>query len=202
MANTKKEQKNITNWYVRDGLSAKQISEKLFVPESTIRHRLNRMNVKKRSISEAITNLYITKFNKQPFRLKKCTAERDKILRVAGAMLYWGEGTKGGNSVKFANSDPEMIKTFLSFLRNICGIYEPRLKALVHMYPDHDEQYLINFWSAITKIPKSNFYRSYIHEGKKGTYKNKSFYGTIAINYSDKKLLKAILSFIEEYKIK
>ena len=116
-------------------------------------------------------------------------------------MLYWGEGAKTGGSVKFANSDPEMIKVFLNFLREICGIHEERLKALIHIYPDHNESELKFFWSESTGIPMERFYKSHVHNGKVGTYKNKSRYGTIAINYSDKKLLHVLLSWIDQYKI-
>lgn len=117
-------------------------------------------------------------------------------------MLYWAEGCKGRVTVKFANSDPDMVKLFLPFLREICGIWENRLKLLVHMYPDHDERHLIAFWSHVTKVPKENFYKSFVHEGKKGTYKKKSEHGTITVNYSDKKVLDRINSWIAEYKKK
>ena len=114
-------------------------------------------------------------------------------------MLYWGEGAKTGGTVKFANSDPLMIKVFLRFLREVCGIVENRLKVLIHMYPDHDEKFLKKFWSTTCKIPYSRFYRSFIHAGLKGTYKNKSHYGTLSVNYSDKKLLLQILLWGRKY---
>lgn len=115
-------------------------------------------------------------------------------------MLYWGEGGKSGNVVKFTNSDPAMIRVFLKFLRTICGIDENRLKALIHIYPDHDEKKLLSLWIKNTGIPKERFYKSYLHEGKPGTYKNKSEYGTLTINYPDKRLLEIILKWIEYYK--
>ncbi|MHB8903735.1 MAG: hypothetical protein ACYC40_01350, partial [Patescibacteria group bacterium] len=104
--------------------------------------------------------------------------------------------------VKFVNSDPEMIRIFLRFLREICGVNEDRLKALIHLYPDHNENKLKSFWINLTKINKKNFYKSYIHEGKKGSYKNKSKWGTITINYADKHLFELLLEWINEYKNK
>jgi hypothetical protein len=35
-------------------------------------------------------------------------------LFVAGCMLYWAEGGKGRNQVKFVNSDPEMVRVFVA----------------------------------------------------------------------------------------
>ena len=202
MAISKRIKKRILELYVKEKFSAMQIAEKLGVSDSVVRYWLTKQNVKKRSISEAINNLYLTKFSKKPFKLKKVISKTDNDLKISGAMLYWGEGGKTGTSVKFTNSDPEMIKVFLNFLRKICGIHEKRLKALIHMYPDQDENELKIFWSKLTSIPTKQFYKSHIHKGKKGTYKNKVSYGTIAINYSDKKLLHILLSWIDIYKTK
>lgn len=179
-----------------------QIAERLNLSLSGIRHYLDKRGIKRRSISEAVTNVYLTRFNKQPFRLKKQLSNKDRELKVAGVMLYWGEGAKAGNSVKFVNSDPSLIRVFLNFFRNLCGIHEPRLKALIHMYPNQNEDNLKKFWSKITQIPRSRFYKSYLHSGSAGTYKNKSIYGTLALNYSDKRLLSMINFWIDEYKQK
>jgi hypothetical protein len=196
----KKTQNKIAELYKNKGLSGMQISGKLKISDSVVRYWLTKQNIKKRTISEAITNVNITKFNKKPFKLKNNFSKLDNELKIAGVMLYWGEGAKTGGTIKFANSDPEMIKIFLNFLRKICGIYEERLKVLIHMYPDHNENELKNFWSRTTSVSLSRFYKSHIHHGKIGTYKTKSKYGTLAINYSDKKLLKILLGWIEQYK--
>lgn len=201
MPANEKIQDSIIDLY-KKGYSMMQIAQQFNLSVSTVRYWLEKNNIKRRSVSEAITNLHVIKFHKEPFKLKGSLSALDRELKISGVMLYWGEGAKNGNTVKFTNSDLEMIKVFLNFLRNICGISESRLKVLVHMYPDQDKNKLEQFWSNITNIPPNRFYKSYIHQGKIGTYKNKSKYGTLAINYSDKKLLKIILSWIEEYKMK
>ncbi len=178
-----------------------QIAKKFNVPSSSVVYYLNKNGVVRRSRSDAVTQWHITKFHKKPLVLKKTFYGEEEKLRLAGVMLYWAEGCKGWSTVKFVNSDPDMIRLFLRFLREVCGIWESRLKLLIHMYPDHDEQELIGFWSGITKVQKQNFYKSYVHVGKKGTYKKKSPYGTLVINYSDKKLLNQINLWIKEYRI-
>jgi hypothetical protein len=135
-----------------------------------------------------------------PFQLKKTLSRKDEDLKIAGIMLYWGEGSKTGNAVKFANSDPEMIIVFINFLTRICGISQNRLKVLIHMYPDQNEKELKEFWSRTTGVPLERFYKSHVHQGKTGTYKRKSIYGTLAVSYSDKKLLNVLLLWIDQYK--
>ena len=198
----KKQLQLILELYSKQKLSMAQVASKLSLSPSTVRYWLDKNGVKRRSINEAIDSWYLTKFNKKPFQLKTTLTEELKVLKTTGIMLYWGEGAKTENVVKFVNSDPEMIRIFLRFLREVCGIQENRLKALIHVYPDHDENKLKSFWVNLTNIKKEHFYKSYLHEGKNGTYRNKSKWGTITINYPDKHLLELLLEWINEYKNK
>ncbi len=179
-----------------------QVGAKFNVSPSAVVYYLKKNKISRRSRSDAVTQWHIKKYHKKPVTVKEIFSKKEEALRLAGVMLYWAEGCKGWGTVKFVNSDPSMIKLFLCFLREICGVWENRLKLLIHMYPDHDENKLIDFWSNITKVPKKNFYKSFVHTKQKGTYKKKSLYGTITINYSDKKLLDKINLWISEYKEK
>lgn len=190
----------IVTAYLEDTLSMSQVAAKFGISLSAVVYYLNKHKVSRRSRSDAVTQWNITGLSKKPVNIKKDLSQKEERLRLAGVMLYWAEGCKGWGTVKFVNSDPAMIKLFLTFLREICGIWEERLKLLIHMYPDHNESELIDFWSKTTRVPKKNFYKSFIHKGAKGTYKKKALYGTITINYSDKKLLEKINFWIAEYK--
>jgi hypothetical protein len=145
--------------------------------------------------------LHATKFGKKQCCIKHDLSLEDEKLRIAGVMLYWGEGTKSGNSVVFSNSDPDMVKLFLKFLRKICGVEEKRLRILIHAYGDQDENQLRLFWSDSTHIPSEQFSKTFIHKGKRGTYKTLSEHGTISLRYSDKSLLNIINNWIVEYRM-
>ena len=186
--------------YTEDKLSAMQISELTHLSTSKVVRILEKNKIQRRSMSEAITQLNITKFHKIPFQLKETLSRVENDLKITGIMLYWGEGAKTGCGMKFANSDPYMIRVFLLFLRRICGVDEKRIKMMIHFYPDQKIKFLKSFWSSATGIGLESFYRPHALVGKKGTYKNKSIYGTATIHYSDKKLLTLILRWIEEYK--
>lgn len=48
----------------------------------------------------------------------RALARRGDPLHAAGTMLYWAEGDKGGkHAARLSNSDPELVRFFLSFLR-------------------------------------------------------------------------------------
>jgi hypothetical protein len=196
------DEKLVVKMYTKWMLSAVQIAEKLEVSPWKIREILIRTKVPMRSISEAVTYVNITRFHKVPFVLKKALSINDNELKITGIMLYWGEGAKAGGAVKFANSNPDMIRVFLLFLREICGVDEGRIKMIVHMYPDQSWKFLEDFWSGVTNIEPARFYQPSMLKGKKGTYKNKSQYGTATVTYSDTMLLKTIMGWVEEYKNK
>lgn len=189
----------VIHLYTKKYLSVQQISEQSHVSLSRIRAILERNNVKRRSRSEAIRQLNITKFGKQSCSIKETLTEEEEKLKIAGIMLYWGEGTKDGNTVAFSNSNPAMIVVFLRFLKIICGAPDSRVKALIHVYQDHDEKELKKYWSSVTQIPETHFYKSFNHGSKRGTYKKTSKYGTLSLRCSDKKLLQIINSWIYEY---
>jgi hypothetical protein len=191
----------IVNMYANDQLSAAQISEFIHISISKVVRILQKNNVEKRNMSEAITQLNITKFHKVPFQLKSALSAIENDLKITGIMLYWGEGAKTGNTLKLANSDPTMIRVFLLFMRRICGVDEKRIKMIIHIYPDQEKDFLESFWSRVANIELNNFYKTQILKGKKGTYKKKSIYGTATIQYSDKKLLQQLLRWIEDYKM-
>jgi len=193
-------EKKVIEFYLDKRLSIQQITEILQISSYRARKILKANKIPKRSISEAITAHHIIKFGAKEFIPKQKLSFEDKLLKVAGVMLYWGEGNKGGNAVALSNSNPYLIKLFLRFLRIICGVAEDRIRISIHYYTDHDPNKLIEFWSNETGVQKSQFHKPWLHIKKKGTYRNPSKYGTIMVRYADKKLLGLILQWIEEYK--
>jgi hypothetical protein len=49
-------------------------------------------------------------------------------------MLYWAEGTKSRNSVRFCNSDANMVRFFRDFLTDVLSVAPERLRLSVHVY--------------------------------------------------------------------
>ena len=82
-------------------------------------------------------------------------------LFVAGVVAYWAEGAKNkpwrsGQSVKFMNSDPELIRLFLAWLRLI-EIPKDRLVFRVHIHESADATGAITYWSGVVDAPVSQF---------------------------------------------
>ncbi|MCB9819456.1 hypothetical protein H6789_01990, partial [Candidatus Nomurabacteria bacterium] len=100
-----------------DGLAMSQVAERLGVSLNAITYVLRKSNVARRSQVEASR----LAFDSKPitYKISKPSSEKDRVLEALGATLYWGEGYKSSKAcgIDFANSDPEMVSIFLSFLR-------------------------------------------------------------------------------------
>jgi len=83
-----------------------------------------------------------------------------KLILVA---LFIGEGTKKtSGSLVFANSNPEIIKLFLTLLRQCYPIKEGQFRCTVQGRYGQNFDELNHFWSKKTRIPLKQFYKARI----------------------------------------
>ncbi|MDP1853826.1 MAG: hypothetical protein Q8L26_06470 [Candidatus Omnitrophota bacterium] len=157
---------------------------------------MNKNKIPRRSLSEAN---YLNNKHKPQFKTKEKLSILEQNLKISGLMLYWAEGTFHGNTVDFANSNPEMIKVFLRFLREICGVQEERLRIYLYAYSYQNIDQLKIYWHKITQIPLNQFTKPYIRIGNLNLSKRKLLYGLVHIRYNDKRLLGLIKSWTDKF---
>lgn len=80
---------------------------------------------------------------------------------IAGAMLYWAEGSKekayrGGNGIRFSNSDAAMIGMFLRWLKEFFKMPEKKLWYELYIHEKADWSRAKNFWAFELDIPLNN----------------------------------------------
>lgn len=100
---------------------------------------------------------------------------------IAGVMLYWAEGAKGGKEVRVSNSDPIFIQFMMRWLRECCGITEDRFRGAVHYHQGQDELAIRKFWSRIMGIPLRYFHKSFCKPPGTGHRKHVLQQGTVQI---------------------
>lgn len=86
---------------------------------------------------------------------------RRRELFIAGVVAYWSEGSKAkpwapSQSVTFANSDPSMIRLFITWLL-LVGVPRSDLVARLQIHESADITSAERFWSQVTKIPVDRF---------------------------------------------
>ena len=186
--------------YLKDKLSMKQIAEKFKVGIDAVVYFMRKYRIKRRSLLEASAITFKNK--KLSFHEQNKLSFNQGKLKIAGLVLYWGEGYKTTKSkgIDFANSDPEMVSIFIKFLRNLYRVDEKRFRVLLYCYANQDVKSLIKFWSKLTSISKKQFTKPYVRKDfREGARKMK--YGMVHIRYADKKLFLSIMKSIGEIKL-
>lgn len=117
-------------------------------------------------------------------------------LFIAGVVAYWGEGDKiSGHGVRIANTDPEMIKLFVNFLRHVCQIPKDRIKAWILIYPDLNGEECKKFWIRNSGLSLDNFTKCITIKGRHKT--NRLHYGVCNVGISSKYFKNKILVWLK-----
>jgi transposase-like protein len=180
----------------RGGASYGEINKKLGVAKSTLSYWLKGILLKpedrKRLYTKQIGVLSQGPKSQKNRRAKEVEqiikeAEKEidlplpiKTLRLVGAAIYWGEGSKGKRA-QITNSDPCLILFMVRWIESIFKIPAINLKARLNIYPQQDEFKIKKFWSDLTGIPLKNFGKSYVKPESKGYKKNNLYYGTMRV---------------------
>ncbi len=91
-------------------------------------------------------------------------------LWLIGVMLYWAEGGKTQRLVRFSNGDPEMIKIMIEFFKKVCDVPEEKIKGYIHIHPHLDHRKAEQYWSSVSGIPLTRFYKTYRKPNKASKY--------------------------------
>ena len=186
----------IKNLYWENKYNVEEIANKLNISIWSLYNFMNKHNINRRDHSTAS---YLSNRFKPQFEIISNLSVAEEKLKIAGIMLYWAEGTLKGHTVDFANSNPQMIKIFLKFLREICGIKEERLRIYLYAYSYHNIKTLRAYWCKVAQVSLRQFTKPYIRKGNLNLSNRKMPYGLVHIRYNDKRLLNFIKDWIDEY---
>jgi hypothetical protein len=114
----------------------------------------------------------------------------DRDLFVAGVAVYWAEGAKrkpwreGSDRVSFINSDSQMIRLFVDWLR-LLGIGTDQLVFRLQIHEGADIDRATEFWARTVQVPESEFRRPTLkRHNPTSSRKNQgdSFFGCLRID--------------------
>lgn len=112
-------------------------------------------------------------------------AEVEKLSQdqffIAGIMLHWAEGDKGGKRLQVSNADPIFIRMMMQWFRNCLKISDERFTAYIHYHEGQDELAIRRYWSRLTGIPLSQFRKSFCKPPGTGHRKHYLRWGVIGI---------------------
>ena len=115
--------------------------------------------------------------------------------KVLTSLMYWCEGAKEKHDQRFTftNSDPILVATFLSIMRNGFDLNETKFRVCIHVYGYHNPEQQLLFWSRVSNIPLSQFIRPY-RKPNTGIRTRDGYQGCASISYHDVKIAREVLA--------
>lgn len=112
--------------------------------------------------------------------------------KIALSMLCLGEASKYGNGSAFSlgNSDYRIIVLFIKLLRACLPTFDSKkIRCTVQCRADQNIEKLERYWQKITKVQKSQFYKTRIDPRTIGKpTKKRGYFGVLRIDYLDRKI--------------
>lgn len=175
-----------------------EISRQLDCSINKVTYWMDKYSIKRRSISDAIYLQHNPKGD--PFKIKRITSLDEATLLGVGIGLYWGEGNKRNrHSVRLGNTDPGIVKEFIRFLTELCGVDKVKLKFGLQIFSDTNPDTAIDFWTSSLGVKASQFTKVIITPSRGvGTYKNKCVNGVITVQFHNYKLRDIIVSLCRD----
>lgn len=171
-----KYKQNIAIEMRKRGLSYSEIENRTHVPKSTIAfwvknirltlEQIKKLNDKKIQTAKKNAQKKISKTLRMIEEIKNSSVGdikkiSKKELWLIGIVLYWKNGNKSDlkKGVHFSSSDPDAIKLFLKWLRDVGGVDDKEIKfdLFVSKGKKKSANEVIGRWSKIIGFPKSHF---------------------------------------------
>lgn len=92
--------------------------------------------------------------------LAKIEKDDNASLELALAFLYLGEGAKRSDATALGNSDPLILRFFLSSVKKLYGVENDHIRCYLHLRADQDADVLKRYWSRTLQVPIGRFGKS------------------------------------------
>jgi hypothetical protein len=134
--------------------------------------------------------------------IKEVGALSKRELFIAGTALYWAEGFKSDSLAGFCNSDPNMIKIFIYWLKKCFAYTNEDLRLRVGLNESFKDKVgdIEDYWSKLLDIPMSQFQKPFFQKVKwQKKYDNpENYHGVLRIRVrKSTDFLRKIHGFIE-----
>jgi hypothetical protein len=119
-------------------------------------------------------------------------------------MLYWAEGSKTRNCLKFANSDQQMVRFFRRFLTDALGVDVAKIVMTLNVYTTNglSIEEIERHWLDLLELPSSAVRKhtlNHMPTSSSGRAKNKLPYGVCTLRVGSTRVLQHIYGAIQEY---
>lgn len=199
----------------RQGVSMGEIAKRLGVAKSSVSYWVRDIELTESEIKKLKLNSHsrIAIERRRTSRMKRHASERQEItiqaykeaklfvnnpLWCVAVSLYWGEGGKTQRTIRIANSDPAVIKIMVKFFREFCQAPAEKFRGHVHAFAHTDKVQTVDYWSKVSGIPKTQFFKTYVKNSSASKQKRDTLpNGTCQIYVHDSILFIKMMAWIE-----
>jgi transcriptional regulator with XRE-family HTH domain len=133
----------------------------------------------------------------------RSVARQGNPEHLMGCMLHWAEGSKDRNRIVFTNSDPEMLRAFLRFLRGPCYVSDERISLSINCHLNNGLSLaeIERWWLAELGLPASALRTATVNRPSSASRwgRNVLVYGTARLCVHSTFLVQSIYGAIQEY---
>jgi hypothetical protein len=131
-------------------------------------------------------------------------AKEGDPLHQAGCMLYWAEGSKGRNVLKFVNSDVQMVSFFRRFLTDALCVELDKITMALNVYTTNGLTIveIERYWLELLELPESSLRKhtlNHLPTSSSGRAKNKLPFGVCTLAVYSSRAVQHIYGAIQEY---
>jgi hypothetical protein len=131
-------------------------------------------------------------------------ATRNDPLHRAGCMLFWAEGSRNRNSVRFSNSDMRMVSVFRQFLSQSLGIAPTAMCISLNVYTSNglSVRAIEDQWLDALELPRACLRKhtlDHFPTSSSGKKRNKRPFGVCTLSVHSTRVVQHIYGAIQEY---
>lgn len=195
----------------KEGFSVREIAVKYKIAQSTASLLLRNVTLDKKAKiilsgkaaqgrKKATQSLIEKREQRQGVSLLKAEELLDSVFVdksiafLIASLSYECEGGKSNfGVVEFTNSDPILVKLFLSALRKSFSLDEEKFRVVMHLHSYHNETVEKKFWSEVTSVPGKKFTKTF-QKQESGINKKVGYRGCVQIKYFDVSIKRTLLA--------
>lgn len=185
----------------KNGLSYKEIQQKVLVSKSLLSGWLNhldltkneedklRFRIKERMNKGRINSIFSNRARRIE-REKVAVNDAEKLFNkfkdqsefLIGVSLYWAEGSKRTCEFQFINSDSDMIVFMCNWIKKFMGVSKEKIKyrLFIHKIPGYENSH--QFWSKKLSIEPYLFEKTIYKPTQHSIKKNPNYNGCLRIS--------------------
>ncbi len=116
------------------------------------------------------------------------------------ALLYGCEGAKypATVGVRFTNSDPLLVKSFVILFRKSFVLNEDKWRVQLQIHNDQNHEKLVDFWGELLGMSGGSFIKPTITSPRGKKHRNE-YFGTCTVRYYDFRLQLKLIGLFNEF---